>query len=577
MAWGLAVGDFDGDRDLDLVIPGPHGTPIRAFRNDGPMQFVEVTASAGLGSSGFARAVGVVDLDGDHDQDLILTQWAQPTRLYINSGGFQFTEEAAARGLVAQGEIHGVSCTDYDRDGHTDVLLPHRVAAGFVAESNQLFRNLGGGTFADVTASAGVQDSRATFTALFVDLLGDGIPDIFCANDLGTLFGGNEAYLNIGNGNFSCASSNLGLATVMEGMGVDYADIMNDGRIGIMVTDTAPTHALFQFDPTLIVFQDVAPALGVVGDGISTGWAANFLDHDNDQWPDLHVVHFQGADHLYRNPGASGGPWLNVAPSLALDIALPAYCAVAADLDDDGGIDLLVRPAYAGSYPSSAEGLVVLQNQVPRGHWLTLDLTGTAPDTCAFGTRVELAAGGTTQQNWKKSGTGFLGSTDPRVHLGLGTNTMASQVLIEWASGSHELLFSVPADQTLIIQEPELRISGPLTPGSGNAILLDAPQHGGHAYVVALSAILGPGPQLSPHHRLPTMVDALTQLSLTPGNSVLASPIGTLDGAGSAQTALHIPPLPQLSGITVYAVAAIVDPSGQLNWVSHKPLKISVN
>ena len=141
--------DFDGDGDLDVVVSVPAGLPYRYFRNDGGMMFTDRSAASGLGLSGDIFGMQAADIDNDGDQDIFVTQEFGPMQLFINNGSGQFTDEAAARGLIWSHESYGASFGDYDRDGWLDLYVANRYLVGSqtISNPNFLFRNTGNGYF----------------------------------------------------------------------------------------------------------------------------------------------------------------------------------------------------------------------------------------------------------------------------------------------------------------------------------------------------------------------------------------------------------------------------------------------
>ncbi|NUP97276.1 MAG: VCBS repeat-containing protein [Planctomycetaceae bacterium] len=224
----LTAADFDGDGDLDLyccgyilpdsanVTPLPYhdannGRPNTLLRNDGVgadggWTFVDATREVGLDENNrrFSFAASWEDFDNDGDLDLYVANDFGRNNLYRNDGG-KFRDVAAEAGVEDLAAGMGVSWGDYDLDGDFDLYVSNmfssageRVAyqrkflsgadpavrSGFQrhARGNSLFRNLGDGTFEDVSEACGVTMGRWAWGSIFADLDEDGWPDLVVPN-----------------------------------------------------------------------------------------------------------------------------------------------------------------------------------------------------------------------------------------------------------------------------------------------------------------------------------------------------------------------------------------------------------
>ena len=128
---------------------------------------------------------GVLDVDLDGWPDLYLTQGSSRTkeigneehadRLYRNLGDGSFIDVTSEAGLGDQRFSQGVAIGDYDSDGFPDIYLAN-------VGLNRLYRNNGDATFTDVSEDAGIRDSCWTTSCVVADLNGDGLPDIYDVN-----------------------------------------------------------------------------------------------------------------------------------------------------------------------------------------------------------------------------------------------------------------------------------------------------------------------------------------------------------------------------------------------------------
>ncbi|HEU4386548.1 MAG TPA: FG-GAP-like repeat-containing protein, partial [Blastocatellia bacterium] len=219
---GVALLDYDGDGDLDLV--EVTGAAQRLYRNDGG-KFVEVTAQSGsLGTPGSGIATGVVvgDYDNDTRPDIFVLRYGSST-LYHNDGSGKFSDVTAAAGIPSYTFLAvSAAFVDVDHDGDLDIFIAGLVDLGgkpggspqlvfpsdFAGAPNQLLRNNGNGKFSDITAEAKVGGSRARGIAVIptdydnrrdIDLL------VVNYNAAPTLF------RNMRDGSFSDVASQVGL------------------------------------------------------------------------------------------------------------------------------------------------------------------------------------------------------------------------------------------------------------------------------------------------------------------------------------------------------------------------------
>jgi hypothetical protein len=118
-ATGVAVGDLDGDKDLDIVIPGRYEAPSVVYMNDGNIGFSE-TRTVGLVDDDMT-SVALGDLDSDGDLDLVAGNWEQPHAVYTNDGRGHF----ASLGTFGTGRERtwSVALADIDLDGDLDVVV----------------------------------------------------------------------------------------------------------------------------------------------------------------------------------------------------------------------------------------------------------------------------------------------------------------------------------------------------------------------------------------------------------------------------------------------------------------------
>ena len=118
------------------------------------------------------------------------------------------------------------------------------------------------------------------------------------------------------------------------------------------------------------------------------------------------------------------------------------------EIDNDGDIDVYIVNL-------EDEGILLRNDKGNQNNWLILNLTGKTCSRDAIGARVQLTAGGITQEAQKKGGSGYLSQNDPRLHFGLGSASVVDELIIFWPSGKKQVLEQVDAGQILDVTEPD--------------------------------------------------------------------------------------------------------------------------
>jgi hypothetical protein len=514
----VAVGDYDNDGYDDVFVTDSGlEQPNHLLHNNGPDQhgrisFSDVTAAAGVAGGNDARSVvtGALwfDYDNDGRVDLLVIRLGTPI-LYHNEGNGRFRDVTAASGLDRKpANTVAVIAFDYDNDGNLDLLfgnyqkavdlfnmkdrhvLPNAIDHADNGGGVTLWRNLGNGTFADVTDKAGL--GRITgwiLAAGHADLDNDGWQDVYLAGDFGTDY----LLLNNHNGTFRDVTAEAIGFDGKHGMNVDVADYDHDGWLDVYVTnitdDFMPEGNMLWHNNGLdargrLTFTDVARETGTAV--TLWGWAAKFADFDNDGWEDLMVANgmhtggdvnyvpmlgkalsrpdfdFSDLDawpdigkttwsghqrkKLFRNAG--NGTFQEVAALAGVDNELDGRGLGVADFDNDGLLDFFQTNR---DQPS----LLYHNRSAPAGNWIELKLAGTRSNRDAIGARVTLRAGGQRLIREVNCGNGFESQSSTRLHFGLGAATRIDELEIRWPSGLVETLApeAVPVNRIYRVEE----------------------------------------------------------------------------------------------------------------------------
>jgi len=369
-----AVGfdDHDGDGDLDLLFANTTsaGSSLNfQYRNSGPGAFLKITNDP-LSTDvlkHFDAALG--DYDGDGDIDVFFADTDnQDNALYRNNGGAQFgTEGTFTRVLTGAlvgdgGDTWGAEWGDADSDGDLDLATADRL--GNPDGNNSLYENLGGlqggteGTFFKETNGPVVTSGGTSRDVSWGDLDGDGDLDLVFAN---SNFEQNFLYRNMGGaqggteGAFSALSTVINTSTG-ENYGVAWADKDSDGDLDLFIANRAGNNFLFTNAGGVqggvngsFMADTTGPVVNDGGNSFSGAWG----DKDGDGDQDLFVSNGDSVNFLYTNQGhAQGGVLGTFVRVLTGPVAsdVPASRQAAwADIDGDLDLDLFVPNALGAN------------------------------------------------------------------------------------------------------------------------------------------------------------------------------------------------------------------------------------
>jgi hypothetical protein len=331
----------------------------------------------------------------------------------------------------------------------------------------RLWHNLGGGKFEDATQKAGLGDPTSKSLGIAIlDSNADGWPDILIANDTQP----NKLYLNKKDGTFEERGVAAGIGfsedgVARAGMGVDAADYDRSGHPSVLITNFANQMASLYHNEGNGLFVDEAPQSEVGRATLVTlGFGCFFFDYDNDGWPDIFVAdgHIEDAiervqkrvtyaepSHLFRNLG--GGKFQEVTAQMGPAFAAPrvARGAAYADFDNDGFLDILLTTNAGPAY--------LFHNEGGTNHSLRVKLVGTKSNRDGIGAVVQVTSGEGNnkdkQSKMLRSGSSYLSQSELVLTFGLGAQTKADAVEIQWPSGQVDKISSVSTGQTITVGE----------------------------------------------------------------------------------------------------------------------------
>ena len=506
-------------RRADAAAPG--GDTL--WRNRGDGTFEDVTQAAGIAGRGWSFGALAFDLEGDGDTDVFVARFG-PNQLWRNRGDGTFEEVAEALG-VAGPATSWTTCAaagDLDGDGRLDLYLaqyadpaaevdkrrrdpnqasllppgtpPDKIGGrgcrwqglttycgpvGLDAQADVVLRQREDGTFEDVTTAWGFVPPTALygFQVLVVDLTGDGLLDVFVANDSVENFLWVQSRTVEGKPRFRDESDTRGVKlgytqSPQASMGAAVADADQDGLYDLAATNFSRDYnniwkAKRVKHTGTVFFRDRGLALIGAATYLDLSWGVGWQDFDNDADLDLFIanghvydevdtVHGLGhyaqlnalfecmaVDELgYREVGAKAlrhpasdadAGALDAGPGL--EIAASSRGAAFGDYDDDGRVDVFVgnmneRPSLLHNVSRDA------------GTWVKLALEQPGPNREGVGARLEVTTGERTQTFPVVRGSSFLGTDDPRVHVGLGTAATCDVEVVWPAPGAARVRYA---------------------------------------------------------------------------------------------------------------------------------------
>lgn len=418
----------DGHPDI-LVLRGAwfknHGCiPNSLLRNNGDGTFEDVTWEAGIHGLHPTQNARWEDFDNDGWIDLFIGNEStpispnHPCELYRNKGDGSFEEIGKESGIDVTVFAKGSATADYDNDGDADIFISAN------NEGNRLFRNewkeTGKLRFKDVTGEAGISGPSNSFPCWFFDYNNDGHQDIFIASYLagtelhGKFYMGEDKniefsalYHNNGDGTFTDRAVEMGLDKPIFAMGSNFNDLNNDGWLDMYFGTGFPDYRALM--PNMVFLNSAGE---------------KFLD----------VTTEGGFGHLQKGHGVAFS-----------------------DLNLDGDLDIYA--VMGGAFEGDFFWNVLYDNPMNENRALSIALEGTASNKGAIGAMIKLTVvsrDGTSKEIYRRLSTGgSFGSSELRVHAGLGSDPVSVSAVVTWPSGKMQEFNSLPLGGRILIKEGE--------------------------------------------------------------------------------------------------------------------------
>jgi hypothetical protein len=532
---GVGIGDINNDGLPDIFMTG-NTFGGRLYLNKGNLKFEQISESANVFTNGFTTDVSFVDINNDGFQDIYLSKTMvgeikyRENVLLVNNKNNTFTNKAKEYGIADAGYSNQSVFFDYDNDGYLDLyVLNHRAdfnnaltiynteaAKGNIIPSSvfwrdeysdKLYRNNGDQTFTDVSKKAGIINNDFSLSAVPSDLNGDGLVDLYIANDFASK---DHAYINQGNGTFKDELEERFGHIPLSSMGMDIADYNNDGYPDVVNLDMTPennyrqkqlkgasSYDKYQLGLDFGFYHQISRNMLQLNNGDGTfseigqlaniaytdwSWSSLFADFDNDGWQDLfisngHHKDITDLDYLkYRSMEAvtaAGGndhvkalDLINLMTSTkisnymyrnnknlrfkdktkdwGLDQLSHSNGSAYVDLDLDGDLDLVVNNF-------NQEAFLYRNNarEQNKGNYLAISLNGNDGNKHGFGAKVKIKTATGNQFREVTPYRGFLSSVDQNLHFGLGTDEKILELEIIWPNGKNQIIKNIEVNQKI--------------------------------------------------------------------------------------------------------------------------------
>ena len=471
---GAVFADVNGDGTLDLLVTA-RGAGVRCFLNDGKGHFREATTEMGLATKGGSTSIALADVDGNGTLDLFVANFGVGS--VLRDGGSVSTKMVNGKLTVVGRMSKKVKVIDgqFVEFGEPSVLYLNDGKGHFTPLPWE------GGAFLDEKGQPMETPWDFSLSVQMRDLNGDGWPDIYVCNDF---FTPDRIWMNDGKGRFRAIPSFAIRKSSYAAMGVDFADIDRDGQMdGLIVEMRArdPVQRLRQMTPDVpspaqiggleirpqtgrntflwnrgdSTFSEIAEYSGLSASDWS--WLPVFLDVDLDGFEDVLVPNGQTYDlqnldviqkgnladprastHRVRDFPLIATPncafrnqgdrtFVECGKLWGFDALAACTGMAVADLDNDGGLDLVVNCLNTGAL------LYRNMSSAPR---LGVRLKGTPPNTQGIGAMVKVLGGAVEFQSQEIiAGGRYLSGDDPMRVFAAGSTTNCMTIQVTWRNG----------------------------------------------------------------------------------------------------------------------------------------------
>jgi len=543
---GVAIGDINNDGLPDIYLTANMGSN-KLYLNKGNLKFEDVSEAAGVtGNKPWSTGVNMVDINQDGLLDIYVSNAGNmegnnhDNDLYINNGDLTFTEKAAEYNLAKTGFSTHATFFDYDKDGDLDAYILNNsnipVSSLGYAEQREvraqdwegvpdIFKGVGdmllrndGGKFVDVSEKSGIYGSLIGFGlgVMISDINGDLYPDIYVSNDF---YERDYLYINNHDGTFTEEIKKWTSHLSLSAMGIDMADINNDGNIDVFITDMLPegdqrVKSVMEFEGYNIfklkqskdfyqqyiqntlqlnngnnTFSEVAFYSGVAKTDWS--WAGLLFDMDNDGFRDIYITN--GINHdltdldfvdffaneIIQKMALTGKKQSIDSIIEKMPIAMQTNYAYKNNKDitftnetNNWGLEIpsLSNGASYGDLDNDGDLDIVINNvnmqafvyknnaeTISNNNYIKLKFTGDKNNNFAIGTTVKMYYDNNIVLQELVPSRGFQSSMDYVMTIGMGETKTIDSLRIIWPNDQTQKLTNIKVNQLLNFKQEDAK------------------------------------------------------------------------------------------------------------------------
>ena len=365
-------------------------------------------------------SVAAGDIDGNGYNDLVMGNNSRVSFLFANDDGTGYTEDPKPEYIFSQRS----TLADINNDGLLDSFVCHDV------DLSHPYRNAGGQNMILDQTLMVTLDRPGNYAAIWVDYDNDGDSDMYLTKCRGGAPVGdpnrdNAMYTNNGDGTFTENALDIGMRDNAQSWATVFEDFDNDGDFDAFIVNHDFQNRLMQNDGTGM-FTDVIDGSGINPTDLGA-WENQSGDFNNDGFVDIFS---EMSKELYLN----NGDMTFTGQDLNFDEG------GIGDFNNDGFLDVV------------NDGNLYI-NDGNSNNWVKVGLEGVDSNKNGIGARVKIVGDWGTQMREVRSGQGFSHMNSLLAHFGIGTSTTIETLIIEWPSGTVDVIQNPNINETHIIVE----------------------------------------------------------------------------------------------------------------------------